>query len=314
MNTMSGDFIGFTYKGFHSSDLNIIRTSDGSRYNNELSPPIQDQTVAVPGGHGAYLFGSTFGAKVFAIPIAFDNISESDFYNLKVIFSDQKGGELIFDEEPYKVYFVKPSQPPSFSYICFDKEPGLRVYKGEGVINLIAYTPFARSRYKYRENYSYETIPEWRINDNYNMGEWLEASGLRYKNNLDTYINNKFELWNPGVQEADFLLRIPFKNKKIDPIVLSIIGDSERVIRFDEMEQDKVVGSEKDVAIQINTKLNLVEGIDSSGDITGSVYNKYHIRGNFFKIPFLESEMSLTTDITSIGFDEATLIYDYIYY
>ncbi len=314
MGTLAGDFIGFTYKDFHSSDLNIIRTSDGNRYNKELSPPVQDQTIAVPGGHGSYLFNSTFSARPFSIPIAFDNISENDFYNLQVIFNDPMGGDLIFDETPYKVYYVKPSQPMSFNYICFDQEPGVRVYKGEGVISFIAYSPFARSRYKYREDYSYETIPEWRIDSSYNMGEWLEASGLRYRKNLDYYINNEFELWNPGIQETDFLLRIPFKDRKIDPIILSIVGDAEKVIRFDEMKQDEVVGSEKDTAIQINTKLNLVEGIDSNGDITGSVYNKYHIRGSFFKIPFLSSKMSLTTEITSIGFDEATLIYDYIYY
>lgn len=312
--SISGDFIGFTYRGFHSSELNILRVSEGDRYKEDSSSPIIDQSIAVPGGDGAYLFGTTFGPRLFNISIAFDNLSENDLYNLKVIFNDQRGGELIFDEAPYKIYSVKPSQPLSLTYVCFNQGDNNRIYKGEGTIGLIAYSPFARSRYKYVEDYNYQTMPEWCIEYNYNMDEWLEASGIKEKKNLDKYINNKFQLWNPGVREADFLLRIPFKNKKIDPIILSIVGNAEKVIRFDEMKQDEIIGSEKDIAIQINTKLNLVEGIDSNGDITGSVYNKYHIRGNFFKIPFLNSEMSLTTEITSIGFDEVTLIYDYVYY
>ncbi|MBQ6628104.1 MAG: hypothetical protein IJH65_04730 [Methanobrevibacter sp.] len=64
---LSGDFIGFTFKGVHSSELGIIRTSDGSRYNSELLPSFNDNTVAVPGGDGTYYFGSYYNQKIFPI-------------------------------------------------------------------------------------------------------------------------------------------------------------------------------------------------------------------------------------------------------
>ena len=51
MNDM--DFIGFTYNGKHSMrDFNIYRTSDGSRYNDNLVPSMTDKTADIPGGDG----------------------------------------------------------------------------------------------------------------------------------------------------------------------------------------------------------------------------------------------------------------------
>ena len=45
---LSGDFIGFTFNGVHSSDMGIIRTSDGSRFNENLLPTSTDKTVQIP--------------------------------------------------------------------------------------------------------------------------------------------------------------------------------------------------------------------------------------------------------------------------
>jgi hypothetical protein len=54
-------FIGFTYNGQHSiDDFGIYRTSDGSRYNYNLIPQLNDKTADVPGGHGQYYFNSTY--------------------------------------------------------------------------------------------------------------------------------------------------------------------------------------------------------------------------------------------------------------
>ena len=54
------DYIGFIFNGKHSSEFGIVRTSDGSRFNENLLPTIQDKTVQVPGGDGTYFFGSYY--------------------------------------------------------------------------------------------------------------------------------------------------------------------------------------------------------------------------------------------------------------
>ena len=59
--------------------------------------------------------------------------------------------------------------------------------------------------------------------------------------------------------------------------------------------KDKIKSSDK--KIKINTKTNLIEGVDENNKITGSVYNKYIEKGNFFKIPVGESELHTTAGI-----------------
>ena len=56
----SSDYIGFTFNGVHSDTLGIKRTSEGSRFNENLLPTIQDKTVQVPGGDLMYHFALIF--------------------------------------------------------------------------------------------------------------------------------------------------------------------------------------------------------------------------------------------------------------
>ncbi len=157
-----GDFIGFSFAGIHSSTLNIIRTSDGDRFDENLIPDVKDITAEIPGMDGEYYFGSTYGNRTFDISIAYDHMSESDIRRLRQVFGRKQIGELIFDERPYKKYMVKIESPIELSYVCFDEPKkelidfdGIygetqvsravtgkqRVYKGEGKISFIAMSP-----------------------------------------------------------------------------------------------------------------------------------------------------------------------------
>ena len=139
-----GDYMGFTYNGTHSSDLGIVRTSDGSRFNENLLPTMQDKTVQIPGGDGTYYFGSYYTQKPFSIPFAFDGLTEEEFQNLKCHFGDKKVHDLIFDEKPDKIYRAKVTGTATIKHIPFD-EDGTTVYKGEGTIQFTCYEPFARA-------------------------------------------------------------------------------------------------------------------------------------------------------------------------
>jgi hypothetical protein len=80
---LKGDFIGFSFNGIHSSDLGIIRTSNGSRYDDNLLPTSQDKTAAVPGGDGTYYWDTSHTQKPFNIPIAFDSLTEEQYRRLR---------------------------------------------------------------------------------------------------------------------------------------------------------------------------------------------------------------------------------------
>ena len=57
---LSGDFIGFSLDGKHSSSLGIVRVSDGSRYNENLLPTMADKTTQVGGADETYYFGTDY--------------------------------------------------------------------------------------------------------------------------------------------------------------------------------------------------------------------------------------------------------------
>lgn len=119
---MRGDFTGFSFNGFHTEDLGIVRVSNGDRYDEHIFPDIEDKTVEIPGNDGQYYFGSNFRQKTFSIEIAFDKLTEENFRKIHTIFSTKEIVPLIFDEEPYKIYYGKIQDSPEFHYICFDQD------------------------------------------------------------------------------------------------------------------------------------------------------------------------------------------------
>ena len=147
------DYIGFTFNGVHSSELGIKRTSEGSRFNESLLPTIQDKAVQIPGGDGMYYFGSYYTQRQFNISYAFDSLTEQQLSRIKAVFGDKKPHRLIFDEAPYKVYLAKVTGSASIKHIPFAEGATNRIYKGEGSIQFTAYEPFARSTYKYLDQY-----------------------------------------------------------------------------------------------------------------------------------------------------------------
>lgn len=159
MSDWRGDYMGFTFNNVHSSSLGIVRTSDGSRFNENLLPTIQDKTVQVPGGDGTYYFGSYYTQRQFSVPFAFDNLTEEQIGEIKRVFGDKQIHELIFDERPYKVYSAKVTGTATIKYIPFAEGSTNRLYKGEGTIQFTCYFPFARCRFKTKEEYN--DIPEY---------------------------------------------------------------------------------------------------------------------------------------------------------
>lgn len=299
------DYIGFTFNGIHSSQLGIVRTSEGSRFNESLLPAIQDKTVQVPGGDGAYHLGSYFTQRQFNISYAFDSLTEQQLARIKKVFGDKKIHELIFDETPYKVYRAKVSGTASIKHIPFAEGETNRIYKGEGSIQFTAFEPFARSVKKYADEY---------IEQNFN--EWESAANLLgTQGEFDRLIGNEIKLYNPGDRESDFVITFNFGESNFIPQGAITISTNEGEIyqlNFKQMRRQ-----DDDDQIKINSKLNLIEGY-SNGQRSGNLYNKYLTSGQFFKIPMstevkqpikmiLEDTHSLTSFFESIE-------YDYIYF
>lgn len=297
---LKGDFIGFSFNEHRSESLGIVRVSDGSRYNEDLVPTTQDKTVQVPGGDGFYYFGSDYTQRQFSINIAFDELTEKQFRELQQVFGTKELGKLIFDERPYKYYMVK-SGKPQLKYICFGKEGEARTYKGEGTLTFTAYYPFAKSIFKFLNEYSDK-----------NKDEWKEASGMKAeKGTYDTVSNNgSISVYNAGDLEADFILKfsLPVDNTPIGDIKITLskenVGKVEAFLDLNGFSK-----KDADTGFQINTKTNLIEGFNAEG-LTGTLYNENIIQGDFFKIPPREEGYQISVT----GATPIEIMYDYIYY
>lgn len=320
MSGLKGDFIGFTFNNKHSSELGIVRVSEGSRYDENLLPSIEDKIVRVPGGDGNYYFGSYYTERDFNISIAFDNLSESNFRELRKHFNGKEVGELIFDEVPYKVYKVKVATSPNLKYICFDGEDKegkrIRIYKGEGSISFKTLSPFARSKHKWLSEYGSSTTSTTSIEEDNlltkedlynpklvevgdNIDEWAAASGMKEtQDDYDSYNNGTINLYNPGDVETDFIL----KTTDSKTITLTLGNNPELKI-------NPITLKNGDVSYQINSKTELIEGLNAEGKLTGNIYNEYIAGGSFFKIPPGDSTLTLPSDLTNVEIE-----YDYLYF
>ena len=290
---LTGDFIGFSFNGTHSSELGITRVSNGSRYEEDLLPSSQDKTATIPGGDGTYYWETNFTQKPFNIPIAFDNLSEEQYRSLRTYFNTKELGRLIFDERPYKYYMAKVVGSPKLQTLCFDKN-GERVYKGEGTIQFIAYYPYAKSVYKWLNEYSDLLYS--------NKSEWSGASGMKEEQGNYDVCRSTTNLYNPGDLEADFFLYFSLSNEgtKVTGIKLG-----NKILEFQNIDKKE---NTEDIEIRISSKTNLIEGIDKNGEPTGTLYNKYIKAGDFFKIPLGESELITVNGAPS------KIEYQYIYY
>ena len=297
---LKGDFIGFSFNGYRSESLGIVRVSDGSRYNEDLVPTTQDKTVQVPGGDGFYYFGSDYTQRQFSINIAFDELTEKQLRELQQVFGTKELGKLIFDERPYKYYMVK-SGKPQLKYICFGREGEVRTYKGEGTLTFTAYYPFAKSIYKFLNEYSDK-----------NKDEWKDASGMKTeKGTYDTVSNNgSIPVYNAGDLEADFILKFSFPINNISTDDIKITLSKENVGKVEAFLNLKGFGKKgADTGFQINTKTNLIEGFNAEG-LTGTLYNENITQGDFFKIPPREEGYQISVT----GATPIEIVYDYIYY
>ena len=167
-----GDYMGFTYNGRHSSEFGLVRVSDGSRFNENLLPTMQDKTVQVPGGDGTYYFGSYYTQRQFSVSFAFDALTENKLTELKRHFGDKGIHDLIFDETPYKVWSAKVTGTATIKYIPFDEGSTHRLYKGEGSIQFTCYHPFARCAFS-------DTVTKESLRKTYpNVDEWWDAARI----------------------------------------------------------------------------------------------------------------------------------------
>lgn len=287
------DFIGFQFNGKHSSDMGVLRVSDGSRYNDGLVPDFSDVTEQVPGGDGTYYWDSFYSTKTFNIDIAYDKLTEKQFRDLRQWLNAKEMGQLIFDESPYKYYMAKISGAPQWKYICFN-ENNQRVYKGEGSVSFVCYFPYAKNTIRF---YSQAT------GDRYaNKAEWREAANLPASGTYPLS-GGSIAFNNCGDLPTDFKAYYAVNSTSFN---LTVKYDTTHTLTV-----TGIVAKGSDTHIMVNSRTHLIHGGSYSNGVfteSGNLYNELITAGDFFKLPIG------TGTFTSTGKTCTALQYDYLYY
>ena len=277
MSVFQGDFLGFTLGETHSSQLNITRVSSGDRYDDDLLPRFKDTTVEVPGGDGTYYWNTYYQQKPFTLNFAYDDLRDEDLRTLRQLFGYKGIRPLIFDELPYKKYMVKVAAPPQFKYICFDYQD-MRLYKGEGSVQLVAYYPYALA---------------------------TRSSVLIDKN--EAPINNVGDL------PAQLKIYFAFNGNNITSFSISLRDLEDNLLG--KLSFDSINQQENDAYIMIDSYTHLVEGLDEHFHKTGNLYNKYIKNGDFFDAPVGRTRITVNNDYEAeTSFNFSKLEYTPLYY
>lgn len=340
-----GDFTGFTFNGVHSSELGIVRVSDGDRYTEQLQPEFEDKTAEIPGLDGSYYFGSNYRGRNIQVSIVYDNLTEVQFRKISRLFGTKQIGELIFDETPYKKYLVKIESPIELTYVCFDEPAytwqkipignnkyqkgvtgkdyeykqytGLnqRIYKGEGTISFIAYYSFAKSVFKVLPSSTdYPNVNDWAISSGIlSSSQYASIDKCTVSNNIGT-----IKIYNAGDVDTGFRLYVPISataNRTLTIAYTAVAGQG--VAKAMEIVGLTKKGS--DIGILIDTNTCLIQGVASSPTVgnyttSGNIYNECINAGHFFKLipnaTSAESSLTLTGNLVNTNIK---IFYDYLY-
>lgn len=236
------DFIGFSFGGVHSDNLKIVRISEGSRYNLPLGGQITNTTITTPNGDGSIFFRSNISTKSYTIRFAFDDLNECDISALNRIFDGKEVKDLIFDEEPYKVYDAKVTGAPTLTAMCFEENEKARVYKGTGIINFICFEPYAH------------TSPVIKFVD----GKEIDGKYIQYYNDIP----NKNEEWKQYCKLLDANQSFPIginKGEIPSPYIVTLEGEIEAG-DWISIAGNKIIFQERCSNVTWNSKTGLIVG------------------------------------------------------
>lgn len=331
------DFIGFSFNGVKSTELGIYHVSDGSRYNENLVPNLQDKTAVIEGGDGTLYWNSFYQNRQFSLQCAFDNVSEAQLRRMRQVFAAREVGQLIFDETPYKYYVAKVSGSAQIKYICFnvlnnptDESQGThRVYKGELTIPFVCYFPFAKSVAPYADDFDdsiYLTKDQWLegVDLPPAADTWFDGQALSSTSAALSYgsvfsmggtaaSQSYIPVYNAGDEEMDFTCCVNISNMssagfiRLYEFTWHGYGMS-NPINTETLTLSAVSAQSSDTWIRINSRSRLIEGgtlLSSEFVPSGNLYNKYIVSGDFFKIPVtqLGTNEKTTQSIPSDGGD-----------
>lgn len=214
-------FTTFIFDGKDCADMGVYSTTSSGTYTMQIEPMFKDETLEVPAYDGRYYYGTQYSAQQFQFNMFADNLSVSEFRNLKSWLKPRNVGKLILSDQPYKYYIVKVTSISALGDIPLtdaqqvvhsvlgDMADGNVVYTGKFTVTFQTVgSIYGYGLSYYRDDLIYDALNNYGVNiypENY-----YYDSGLLYKDmspaltrtlpsNADNF---KLTIYNPGSATA----------------------------------------------------------------------------------------------------------------
>ena len=100
-------FTTFIFDGKDCADMGVYSTTSSGTYTMYLEPTFKDETLEVPAYDGRYYYGTQYTVQQFQFNLFADNLSMTEYRNLRTWLKPRNVGKLILSDQPYKYYIVK---------------------------------------------------------------------------------------------------------------------------------------------------------------------------------------------------------------
>ena len=100
-------FTTFIFDGKDCADMGVYSTTTSGTYTMYIEPTFKDEMVEVPGYDGRYYYGTQYTSQQFQFNMFADNLSMTEYRNLKSWLKPRNIGKLVLSDQPYKYYIVK---------------------------------------------------------------------------------------------------------------------------------------------------------------------------------------------------------------
>jgi phage-related protein len=208
-------WVTFVFDGIDCADLGVYSITNSGTYTTNLTPSFTDKLTTVTAYDGQYYYGTQITGQKFTMNMFAENLTYSELCHLKAWLNPRHIGKIIFSDQPYKYYYVKPTsvstlnniplstvQTPERS-ILGDFLEGDPVYTGKFTITFVTVgSAYAYGLSYYRDDLVYDAVATYGI-DVYPENYYYD-SGLLYKD-----VSPKMK-WN--IKENDKAIKIPAYN------------------------------------------------------------------------------------------------------
>ena len=161
---MDRSFISFTFGGKAIEEFGLIVVNGGDRMERQAYAPFSDLTSNYDTLNGQLYWGSHFEPGQLELTLATDEITDKQLDNFREWFAPGKEKELILSERPNRAIFARVAQPPTFSFLPFEKQTSITingssyetsttVYRGEVMLSFIMDDPIWYAKLNYMPTY-----------------------------------------------------------------------------------------------------------------------------------------------------------------